>query len=128
MNAPFNTPQAVATELLRVDQLRRLREQSARAEALRLFRPLHERRMLIEAARANLDCAENIGAYVGGAIEAIDDALTGLQLEIDETFRQVALRHRLFVDDDATESFDEVDVDAILPAAEAARRRMRGGR
>lgn len=126
MNAPFNTPQALASELLRVDQLRRLREPAARAEALRLWRPLSERRQLIEHARANLDCADNIGACVSHIIESVDAVLTGLQLEIDETMRQVAVRHRLFVRDDATEDFDDVDLDAILPPGELARKR--GGR
>lgn len=126
MATALNTPQAVADELLRVDQARRIREAAARREAEQLFRPLDQRRRLLITALNNLSMADVTGAPATAAIEATEHLLNDLQAEIDEAMRQVAIRHRLFADDDATEDFDDVDVDAILPAAEAARRR--GGR
>lgn len=126
MATALNTPQAVADELLRVDQLRRLRTMAASTEARRLWGPLANRRDCLEAALRYIAMAETFGANVEALTERTVDALRDLEAEIDDTLRQVAIRHRLFVNEDATEDFDEVDVDAILPPAEAARRRWKG--
>lgn len=126
MNAPFNTPQRVADELLRVDRARRVRIVQATDEAATALAPLTDQRASIEAAVNHLRLAEAHGARLDCLIESADLALADLQTRIDQELRDIALRHRLFVDDDATEDFDEVEVDAILPAAEAARRQMAG--
>lgn len=128
MTAALNTPQRIADELLRVDRARRVRIVQATDEARALWIPLDLRRRMLDIALNHLNAATAVGASIDTAVEAAELALSDLQREIDDTLRQVAIRHRLFVNDDATEDFDEVDVDAILPAAEAARRRMRGGR
>lgn len=125
MATAISSPQAVADELLRADQARRVRIVQATFEARRLWVPLDHRRRLLDVALNHLEAARCAGAEIDGAIGSTEQALVDLQREIDETFRQVALRHRLFADEDATEDFDDVDIDAILPPAELARRRWK---
>lgn len=119
----MTTPQLIADELLRVDQARRVRIVEATHEARRLWVPLNHRRQLLVTALNHLHCARGDGAHLDSLIEGCESAIAEADREIAETLRAVALRHRLFADDDATEDFDEVDTDAIMPAEEAARAR-----
>lgn len=99
---------------------------AARIEAAEAIAPIVTRRSRIERAIDELE--QGADPELAGDIERLRDHVAILDAEVAESLRRVALRHRLFVREDETESFDDVDTDAITPAAELARIRWTAAR
>ncbi len=98
----------------------------ARREAAAAIAPIVARRSAIEQALELLDCDDD--AMLHTVRDTLRDRIAELDDDVATALRTFALRHRLFVREDETEVFDDVDTDAITPPSELARIRWTSAR